>query len=284
MQPFDGKRRVCFLAMPIQDNPRKEAMRAALSFSASNRTDAFVWDVTGSLLNYNFNCAWAQFINSSKFDYFCMLHADVQPLTAPGTSWLDVLLDELDKGYDVMHAPVAIKDEKGHTSTALGNVAKQHQWVRKITSRELQLMPDTFGVEHVVGEVGLDGYSPADRLCLLPNTGCMAVRWDPKWRRFPGFSSSDRLVIRTEDGTHILPSFNAETRTDDELPDDVLGDIVPMVLSEDWNFGLWCARHGARVGCTKKVITNHWGVGCFCPARVWGEVRDESFFNAKGKL
>ena len=280
--PFDGKRRVCFLAMPMHAGARPEAMKAALSLAASPRTDAFVVDSTNGCLAYNFNSLWAQFINNpGRFDYFCMLHADVQPLCAPGYSWLDALIDELDTGWDVMHAVCMIKDDKGHTSTALGDANRQHQWVRKITAKELQRLPETFGLRDILQTIDEDGLNCDSKPCLLPNTGCMVVRWDPRWRKFPGFAMCDQLAIEMEDGRLVSPTYDFLNKVDDELPE-VQGKVIARGISEDWNFGLWCARHGMRVGGTRKVITNHWGVGCFVSAQQWGEERDESYFKLKG--
>jgi hypothetical protein len=274
----DTKKRVCFLAIPNHSGIRHETIKAALVLAPSNRTDVFEYDLASGCLAYNFNCCWSQWINQpGKFDYFCMLHADVQPTVQTG-SWLDVLLDELDSGYDVMHAVTAIKDEKGHTSTAIGDADVQHQWVRKITTKEMQGLPDTFEAQDALTAFGGHCGNP----CLLPNTGCMALRWDMRWRTFPGFSQVDRLAIRTEDGRHILAEFDEKNRVDCLLPDDIPGDIVPLTVPEDWNFGLWCARHGVRVGGTKKVATNHWGVGCWQSATAWGQERDESYFQLKG--
>lgn len=301
-RPFDKKRRVVFVALPAHGNIHRETLKAALVYGATPRTDTVCQDRICSLLAYGFNSCWADFINRPDlYDYFCLLHADVQPwvemcmlgdlseiphevrhLGGPGP-WLDVMIEELESdSYDVMHAVTAIKDERGVTSTGVGDINEPHQWIRKITTTELNRMPETFGLDAVLEVFGNTGFKPDAKLCLMPNTGCLLIKQAPKWRKFPGFCMRDRLAVRMKDGFLVMPTFDQAQQTDDELLD-VPGDIVAVNIPEDWNFGLWCARHRFKVGATRRVKTNHWGQSCYPSSYGWGQEHDSAFFHMMTK-
>jgi hypothetical protein len=169
-----------------------------------------------------------------------MCHDDVRP--SPG--WIDVLIDELDRtGADVVSAVVAIKDDRGLTSTGIRNC--QTGAIRRLTMTEVLRLPETFGVDEVT-DAGIR--LPEEDEILVVNTGLWVCRWDPAWReRMPGFQSIDR-VKRADDGTWHAPS-----------------------LSEDWWFSEWCARRGLKLRATRKVLAVHTdGARDFPNDRAWG--------------
>ncbi len=284
-----GKKQV-FLAMPSYNGVASETFRAAHFLAAGLKDGDYPYGVMisersqCSLLAFGFNQLWADCANATDvtYDYWGMLHADL----CPSGLWLEVMIEEMEKyDLDVIHAPAAIKDARGVTSTAVGRWDDRWGTIRKISATELQALPETFTIhdlpaswsKHWDDEDGADkrkcrraGY------CLLPNTGCLLVRLrkdgkaDPRWRRFRGFEINDRLGAlqgTTGEGTakrqHFIvpvedPAWNGDGR------------IVAQVAPEDWNFGRWCAAQGLRVGGTRKVTTQHFGRGVYQTDKAWG--------------
>ena len=240
------------------------------AFIRGDERRLFLDPLSCSVLPQAFNFLWCRCINfegapdGDGFRYFCMLHSDVVPLT-PG--WLGILIDELEStGADVMHAPVAIKDQRGATSTSIGQVDDDWDLHRKLTVQELHEMPETFGVEHVMSdwraaEAGWMG----KRICLCPNTGLLLAKvkeWCWEW---PGFEFKSKIV--DSDDKRVGPHGKRLRQ--------------PNFVSEDWLFGHWCGRMGLRVMGTRKVKTTHVGSWPFTTDSPWGEQAvDENYFKA----
>jgi hypothetical protein len=215
--------------------------------------------MSSSLLANCFNSLLGACLQSGAFDYFVLLHSDV----APAEGWLGVLIAELEQyRLDVIHAPCALKNGKGLTSTALAYSDDPWQPVRRLTTRELAQLHPTFTAAYV------RNLDPAAKI-LLPNTGCMLLKLGPWLDRFPGFEIRDRL--------RRVESQNSGPSTLDPRPSTITWHAE--VVSEDWNFGYWCAANGVRVGCTTKVATRHIGRMPFPTGLAWGtEERDEIYF------
>lgn len=224
------------LALPRLGNPVFENGVAALVHASDDRIDMTAEPRDCSLLAYGFNIAWCKFANDPSYTHFAMLHADVHA----SMYWIDTLIYEC-KDFDVVHAPVAIKDDRGYTSTGLGLPFQPFGRVRRITTKELQRLPQTFDGPTACAVLG----EPAD-YCLLPNTGCMLVKRENfPFNGFPGFQITDRVY---HDGEKFCP----------------------QVEPEDWAFGRWCCKAGVRVGATTKVVTTHYGRAEFRSDRAWG--------------
>jgi hypothetical protein len=190
----------------------------------------------------------------SGFDYFAMLHADV----VPEPNWLDVLVGEIEKyNLDVIHAVCAMKEPKGRTSTAIAYSGDPWQPLRRITVRELAKLWPTFTVGIVREQLEPAAYA------LLPNTGCLLLKMGDWLQNFPGFEIRDRLIFGPSPG-RSESHWQAWT------------------VSEDWNFGFWCAANGVKVGATSKVTTRHIGrIPFMTETSNWGEERDELFFELR---
>lgn len=205
-----------------------------------------------SLLANCFNTLWADCLNAGEFDWFAMLHSDVAP---NGIGWLDTLIDEANKLHvDVMHAVCALKDSSGNSSTALGY---GDDWgpFRRLTMTELSRLPESF----VAGDCRRVVDPSAEY--LLPNTGCVLIRLCHGWiHKFPGFRISDRIVR------------------------DEHGKLAAAVVSEDWNFGIFCADEGVPVGGTTAVKTRHIGRIPFMTEAVWGSETDDVYLKLRERL
>lgn len=244
-----------FLGQPCYGAIELEAVDAIdKALDDDGRYEITAMRLSSSLLAHCFNSLLATCLDAGGFDYFVLLHADV----APSDNWLGVMIQELTAhDLDVIHAPCALKNGKGLTSTAIAWTPNRWWPVRRITCRELQRLPETFTTEALRAEFDPNTYA------LLPNTGCLLLKIGPWVDEFPGFTIDDRLVkVPAPGGDSNRPRWQAQ------------------VMSEDWNFGFWCAEHGVRVGATRKVATRHVGRVPFLTDVAWGsEESDETFFD-----
>jgi hypothetical protein len=191
---------------------------------------------------------WAETLNTKpRPDLFAMHHAD---LTAK-PNWLDDLVDEMIRvDCDLLSCVVAIKDPRGLTSTGLLDVEKQA--LRRVTIRELEGLPETFGVDELIEAWKLEG--PPENFALCVNTGLWVCRFGDWAER-----------VQFETGDHI-------DRDGDKF--------TPRVFSEDWMFSATLAAMGLRVKATKKIQTIHYGIAAFgaggtTPA--WGRQEHDDF-------
>jgi hypothetical protein len=201
--------------------------------------------VQSSLLAHAFNQAVAAAQNRGV-EYFAMLHADV----TPGPGWLAKLWAAMhDEGLDVVHAPVAIKDHRGLTSTAFATTDDVWDDKRRITTTELQKLPDAFTIDDIAERID------ESATILLPNTGVLLVRCGDWFADWEGFHMLDRV------GT-------------------VRGERQSQVVPEDWLFGYEAAALGLTVGGC-KVPTIHYGGTTFTTATPWGEPVDQQYHKAR---
>ena len=203
-----------------------------------------------SLLAHNFNDCLAVCLNNG-YEYFAMLHVDM----AADPGWLTVLKDEmLASNSEVIHAPAAIKDGRGLTSTAIAYSDEDWSLVRRVTMTELQKLPETFTADDVRESFDTEA------LYLLPNTGCLLMKADTWLKDFPGFEVRDRI-----------------RRYDSKI-------WVSEVIPEDWNFGYWCGRNDVPVAGTRKVVTHHFGRIDHHTATIWGQPTDDYWHERKGVI
>lgn len=230
-----------------------------------------------SALCYGFNKCWSGMFSHAKFpfDWFVLHHQDIEP-EGP---WIDILIEEaLKGGYDVMTALSPLKDDRGLTSTAYGSM--EHDWdrVRRITLIEKDTMlPQTFGIEELVKVLGTEGIRGTP--CFLNNTGVMAIRL--KEKRLQISRSADCRVgpfaIGLKDDRRgvwpwCFPGFRMHDRIDFSP-----GYCAAEFISEDWDMGRWCARHGLKVGATSRIDLGHYGRSCYRNRWDKGQTHDEAF-------
>lgn len=224
-----------FLALPRSGQVEPESrLSAYVTCTQSKQFQLGVDDEMSSALTLNFNTMWSKFL-SSYYQYFAMLHADVYP----NGPWIDILAEclRLHNG-DIVHAVCAIKDERGLTSTAIGDPVDPWRPVRRISMQEVVNLPPVFALE----DLGLLLYK-GDR-CLLPNTGCMLIKRG-EWCNNFCFTVQNRIIC-----------------TD--------GKYKAQFEPEDWNLGRYAHSKGLRVLGTTLVKTQHYGRAAFDNHTSWG--------------
>jgi len=203
---------------------------------ASRRKDFHVNILTlaSSLATQNHNRIWCWALNTKrrgKGDYVAVIHSDVEP----PEYWLDVMVPELEaNNLDVLGAIIAIKDNRGQTSTAIAHPSGDPWRIQnRITMTEAYRLPETFTSEDVGGP-------------LLINTGLFVARLNLEWGPKVFFTVNDRIMIH---------------------PD---GDYVAQCEPEDWFASRLYHELGLRVGCTRKLEVWHRGDTAYGNAFPWG--------------
>lgn len=185
-----------------------------------------------SLLTTNFNMLWCDALNERpKVTHFCMIHADVVP--DPG--FLEVLLAEMVRTKaDILSACIALKDERGLTST--GVMDWKTRKMRKFSVAETLKLPRTFSAADA-------GYP--DR-CLLMNTGLLLCDLRKPWVEKMVFRQKDAIVRQAD------------------------GKFRPVSVSEDWLFSIDAARLRLRCYATTAVNVFHQGGFAYPNFTPWG--------------
>lgn len=209
-----------------------------------------------SSLPQTFNQCWADAIaNPGKFDYFAMLHSDVEPQQG----WLDVLYDEIVRTKaTVVSAVCAIKDGKGVTSTGVGPVDDDYEY-RRLTVTECQKLPQTFGLADVkAANLWPDEYWQGGLRCLLVNTGCWIadLSW-PKWYEVRPDGCFDFVYEQK----HRIQKW----------PD---GSVHCEFAPEDWLLSRYVCRHGGTALATRLFRVAHWGEQMYPNWQTWGAETD----------
>lgn len=243
-----------FVGIPHYGDIHPDTLVAATQWASDQNLDVTIRRHHSSLLANGFNRLLMEAFNSGPWDLFCLLHADVVPRLhkrAAGYGfWLDVMVRDLyGNGLDALHVPAAVKDSRGIMSTAIGRKDYKEQWnhVKKLSVRELGLLPKVFTFRDCERCLDLTCFDKHEELCLLPNTGCMLVRLDVlREHRFPGFAFQDEL------------HWGAD------------GKVEAGTVPEDWHFGRWCAHAGLKVGGTTNLATSHYGPHEFVSDQDWG--------------
>jgi len=223
-----------FLAIPHYGEILPETLAAVCS--CTQRRPPQIVTNGASLLAHNFNKLWCNALNDRKkngLTHFAMLHADVMP----DPLWLDTLIDEMRRvGADVISCVVAIKDPRGLTSTGYQHPGTNN--ITRFTMAEVMALPETFDASAC----------PVASSILMVNSAVWVCDFTKPWVEDVCFNIRDKIA-----------------KTD-------LGEFVPMVLSEDWNFSGWCAEKGLKVFATRKVSVAHYGRIAFTTNKVWGEL------------
>src|SRR5258706_6916604 len=188
----------------------------------------------GSLLTKNFNVAYATALNNRKnaITHFCILHEDI----TPEPLWLKKMMAIMEsKRADILSVVVPLKSELGVTSTALDEKCSwedAHWRPRRLTLTEVfKNYEPTFTDAH-----------------LLVNTGLMLVDLRPAW--------AEKLYFEFED-KFIPHPYKPEL-------------VIPVNVSEDWNFSRKARKEGARIWATREIKVTHTGQHTFKNDHIWG--------------
>jgi hypothetical protein len=178
----------------------------------------------------NFNELYCGALNERKemgLTHFCMHHADIE---AP-PFFIDSLVDEAEAvGADILSCVVAIKDERGLTST--GYMSPSGTIVRLTLTEIHEKLPPTFSAADL-GAVGAPKGS-----WLAVNTGLWVCRFDQPWNEpptFPGFQTFDQIHLH-DDGLYRKHN-----------------------MPEDWAYSQWAAKQRLRVFATSRLNVAHHG-------------------------
>jgi hypothetical protein len=177
----------------------------------------------------DFDYLWARALTraaADELDYFVMLHSDVWP----EAGWIDTLVSECERlGADMISAVVPLKDPRGLTSTAISRPEDRWGSFRRLSVKELPMLPPTFNA----ADCGYEGY------VLLHNTGC----WIADLRK---------PIFRTMEGEQLALDFSFPRR----IVRDPSGYRVERE-SEDWHFSRVLHRLGAKTFATSAVRLRH---------------------------
>lgn len=246
-----------YLGVPTYDGQIHYGVHRSIvnaSAQPGNITSAFV---QSSALTRGFNMLWCAALDGG-FDYFVMLHADIEVRTK---GWLDIMLKQLGTA-DVISAVSPLKDVSGLTSTGVERVEPDSQphtielrQPRRLTLRELADFPPTFTADDAAEVLDL----PIEyQHRLVVNTGCLVVRLDRDWTKQLVWTDGD-AIIQTDGGRHVV--------------------FIP----EDWQFSRTAQMLGAEVLATKAVEIVHHGTGTWSSWAKHGQARDEEYFARGGE-
>ncbi|MFA6244226.1 MAG: hypothetical protein WC655_25005 [Candidatus Hydrogenedentales bacterium] len=254
---MDERKPTIFLAQPLycRDVDCGSILAATINATGGKLTVAYSRH-GGSSLPQVFNNLWVQALGQrDKYTHFAMLHSDVEP----EGGWLDILYDELIRTQaTVMSAVVAIKDEKGVSSTAVGVNDDLYDY-RRITMTELMKLPQTFSVADVrAAGIWPDYFAGETPRCLLVNTGCWIT--DLSW---PGWHVQD------EQG--FFKFKYEQLHRIQQWPD---GRYNCEFAPEDWLMSRYVANNGGRVMATRLFKTIHVGTQLYPNWQAWGKPTD----------
>jgi hypothetical protein len=179
-----------FLAVP---NRGSIAEGTAVALARMGATPVQVCFRSTSVLTLTFNSLWAEALNSrGTFDYFVMLHDDVEPANA---GWVDHLVslfesDEI-RGKGVLSVMLPIKDDRGLTSTAV--VDPTTRTMTRVTTTEAN--SPSHGA--VLGTV-------------LPNTGLWICDFTKPWVEKICFTNRDRVFKCPESGQWVAQAYSED--------------------------------------------------------------------------
>lgn len=241
-----------FLALPSYDG-RLDGRTAHAAYATATRgmLQVGVGECRSSLLANGFNSLWCDALNMAAeggCQRFAMLHADIVP--DPG--WLDVLeraLREFD--LDLVSCVVPIKDERGVTSTGVGDPRDPWKVLARVTMRQVRRLPEVFGSV----DLGKPGCP------LLVNTGCWLARLDRgNWQRRVHFEIRDRIVVRDQK-------------------------LVPENLPEDWHFSRQLHDLKVRYAATSRVTLTHVGLRSYPGGdEPWGTWEHDEHYDPAGEV
>jgi len=241
----DGDLPTIMLACPRYSHDMNADLAHRVYLGASDHRHVVrIYSVGGSLLCRGFNTAWAAALTAAEkgeVDYFSMIHSDI----VPEKFWCDKLVDELHaSGADVLSAVVPLKGMHGYTSTAIGKPDFRWQPLTRLTMREVDKLPETFGAEDI-------GYPECP---LLVNTGCWIADLRKEFWREADENGFFKYFFTINDQVY-------RSRT---------GKITVATEPEDWFFSRLLHENGKVVKATKKIALHHHGDIGLTNQGAWG--------------
>jgi hypothetical protein len=221
-----------FIGVPHHDQIAPQALSGL--FLATDQHHYSINTEGGSLLALMFNLLWCRALNqrpTRQLTHFAMHHSDIE--APPG--WLDVLVHEMDNvGADILSAVIAIKDNRGLTST--GWQDPETKQIRRLTMYEAVDLPLTFDASS----------APAPGHRLMVNTGLWVCDFTKPW--------VEEVCFNIADG----------------IGKDKDGRFWPKAIPEDWGFSMWAADKGLKVCATRAVKVIHHGRAGYSNDIPWG--------------
>jgi len=240
-----------FLGMPYSG---PVDMRVAQAFWGANCKYAevvhFANPCTALCRNFNIILATAlSMCERGEITHLAMLHDD----NLPAQGFLNVLWEEMVRTEaDLISAVVAIKDDRGLTSTGIDDPMNTWEAGKRFTSKEIMELPETFSKEDT-------GFP--DRT-LLVNTGC----WLADIRK-PFFRSTNNV-------NELVAYFTMKDRVVNHN-----GTYKVEFESEDWFYSRRLDELGAKVVATRKPLITHLGDIGWPNDRVWGKWSEDQCGN-----
>jgi len=200
------------------------------------------WDDFNALLALALNK-----FDSGEITHMAMLHGDVMA----EQGWLDILIGEMAaNNADVVSTVIPIKDQRGLTSTGIGDPSNHWGPWRRLTMNEVSDLPATFCLDdlaHLGADADAGHY-------LLHNTGCwVADLRKPFWREV---DETGGLKMIFDFPTRVAKWTNDKWQHFRE--------------SEDWYWSRKLHEAGARTFVTRKVPLQHIGAQFFPNSSPWG--------------
>ena len=225
-------------------------MRVSKAFWTTTCKYAVVEAVANSctLLARNFNILYASALSmydAGVITHMAMLHDDILPCEG----WLDILWEEMyNTGATMISSVVAIKDDRGLTSTAIDDPVYTWEAGERLTSSKIMKLPETF--------VAKDTEFP-DR-ALLVNSGCWLL------------DLSDNRLRTLDDKNELVAFFTVNDRIVKRG-----GLWASDCESEDWFFSKRLFDLGIKVAATRKVKTVHLGDVGWTNDIKWGTLSED---------
>jgi len=199
----------------------------------------------------DFNALWAAALNqmeAGEVTHWVMCHSDVVP--PPG--YVDVLRDELeDSGADMVSTPMALKDGRGVLSCGIGDLRNPWGAFRRLTNRELPLLPPRFDMADVARVFLAEGpgktLQEEGNAYLLHNTGL----WICDLRRpvFRETRPDGSLAAWFDFPTRVIRGEDGLWQKGRE--------------SEDWFFSRQLHKLGAKTCITRRLQADHYGLKAY---------------------
>jgi len=206
-----------------------------------------------SLLARNFNTLWCAAWEAQS-DYFVMLHSDIGIRAPAGFvgSWLDAFIERIEEAKAaVLSAVVPIKNNIGHTSTALQLTRDNSFTLRRVVIKDLPKLP----VKWITRDdlCALYQVNPEVAGPMLVNTGAMIMdlkRFPWAKERWCGFEIRD----------HLAWSLDGVPR--------------PFSAPEDWRLSQFLFKQGWMYAATKEFPIAHLGSSPYSNYGAWGMDED----------
>jgi hypothetical protein len=236
------------VAMPTYDGNIDFQTQAAVYRETAGYADRVVASQQSSLLANCCNQLYCLALNDrEQYGWFMLWHSDIR-IKEPGL--ISGLLLEMKRlGAGAISVLMAIKDEKGLTSTGLYFLQDGKKRRRRLTIREAVRLPETFCADDLI-----KFWDAPENAALLVNTGLMLIDISRPWAEKIYFNISDKIVNTN-------------------------GKFVAIVDPEDW----WISRQlyelEVPVYCTRKFTAYHKGIGLYSNCGEWGTWEIDKIWN-----